>query len=360
MGNCMTNAGSFEPPGQAAVGRFMEALDDQTDPTKIALRVARERAAAAERRVSADPTSVGPKCSVCFKHCQPVINPFQSARIQRMMADVSDESDASDSEIEEVPVDGGPRKKHTAPKTVLHGIQLTSCKHYFCGPCLAQAIYNRLHVVFDPEMYGTTLPPSVPITPGGRADFPVSCPTCQVKPGEQPVEISDVTAKLVLGDTNMNDWNHARFLSTLNLIYCPHKGCDESFDANDIAPAPSGVEHAQTLVQCPRCRKTLCTSCKSVWHDKLTCEQYQALPVDERNPEDVAFANLAKQEKWRRCPKCSAMVELKFGCNHITCVCQHHFCYTCGADFEHKGGRYRCKGGLGCKVWEEQNLLARD
>jgi hypothetical protein len=35
------------------------------------------------------------------------------------------------------------------------------------------------------------------------------------------------------------------------------------------------------------------------------------LPVTERAPEDVAFATLAAQEKWRRCPKCSAMVELK-------------------------------------------------
>jgi hypothetical protein len=62
----------------------------------------------------------------------------------------------------------------------------------------------------------------------------------------------------------------------------------------------------------------------------LTCEAYQALPITERAPEDVAFANLAMQEKWRQCPKvrlilsapagepkfifrkqCSAMVELK-------------------------------------------------
>jgi hypothetical protein len=40
-----------------------------------------------------------------------------------------------------------------------------------------------------------------------------------VKPGEQPVEISDMTARLVLGEANMDEWNHARFLSTLNLIY---------------------------------------------------------------------------------------------------------------------------------------------
>jgi hypothetical protein len=38
---------------------------------------------------------------------------------------------------------------------------------------------------------------------------------------------------------------------------------------------------------------------------ELTCEEYQALPVHERAPEDLAFTELAKKEKWRRCPKAS-------------------------------------------------------
>ena|ERR1700729_1982176 len=33
------------------------------------------------------------------------------------------------------------------------------------------------------------------------------------------VEIGDMTARLVLGDGNMDEWNHARFMSTLNIIY---------------------------------------------------------------------------------------------------------------------------------------------
>ncbi|KAJ7770584.1 hypothetical protein B0H16DRAFT_217558 [Mycena metata] len=277
-----------------------------------------------------------------------------------MVAEISDDSDDEEEDangIAQVRVDGGSKAPR---KQVIHGIQLASCKHHFCGACLAQAIYHNLNVAFDPATYGTVLPVPAAAAPGGRAQFPISCPTCQVKPGEQPVEISDMTARLVLGEGNMAGWDHARFLSTLNLLYCPHKGCNEPFDVDDVAPAPSGVEHADTLVQCPRCRGSLCKACKCVWHADLTCEMYQALPMDERAPEDVAFANLAKLEKWRRCPKCSAMVELKFGCNHITCVCKHHFCYICGADFEHSGGKYRCKGGRGCKVWEEQNLLARD
>ncbi|KAJ7749330.1 hypothetical protein DFH07DRAFT_829339 [Mycena maculata] len=365
MGNCMSNAGSFEPPGSDAMKKYMEAYDEQTDPVKLALKREKARAEAAEKRNSAEPGKLptrpkGPKCSVCFKHCQVSTNPWQNTKTDRMIAELSDDSDEEEDAdgIAEVPVDG-PRKR--APrKEVIHGIQLASCKHYFCGSCLAQAIYHRLNIAFDPTTYGTVIKAPAVATPGKRVDFPISCPTCQVKPGEEPVQISDLTAQLVLGASNMDEWNHARFLSTLNLIYCPHKGCDETFDADDIAPAPSGVEHAESLVQCPRCRGSLCKACKCVWHDNLTCEQYQALPITERNPEDVAFANLARQEKWRRCPKCSAMVELKYGCNHITCVCKHHFCYTCGADFEHKGGKYRCKGGLGCKVWEEQNLLARD
>lgn len=361
----MSNSGNFEPPGTRALEEFKKAYDDQTDPVKLALRVAEARAVAAEKRASTvgipavKPKEKGPKCSVCFKHCQISVNPWQRTKSDRMVAEISDDSDSDANGIAEVGVDG-PRRKRAPRREVIHGIQLTSCKHYFCGACLAKAIYNRLNITFDPATYGTVMSATTAVTPGLRPEFPISCPTCQVKPGENPVEISDMTARLVLGEANMEDWNNARFMSTLNLIYCPHKGCDEAFDADDVAPAPSGVKHAATLVQCPRCHRSLCKACKCVWHDKLTCEMYQALPETERAPEDVAFANLAKQEKWRRCPKCSAMVELKFGCNHITCICKHHFCYTCGADFEHKGGRYRCKGGLGCKVWEEQNLLARE
>jgi hypothetical protein len=40
-----------------------------------------------------------------------------------------------------------------------------------------------------------------------------------VKPGEKLVEISDLTARLVLGEGNMEGWNHARLVSKMNIIY---------------------------------------------------------------------------------------------------------------------------------------------
>jgi hypothetical protein len=42
---------------------------------------------------------------------------------------------------------------------------------------------------------------------------------CPVKPGEQLIEISDQTARLVLGEVNMEEWNQARFMLTLNIMY---------------------------------------------------------------------------------------------------------------------------------------------
>jgi len=323
------------------------------------VKAAEARAERAEHRASTEPVKPkGPKCSICKSHVGITINPWQQTASDIRRAEISDDSDQeSDAD------DGGirtERRERTRPKPEKRGIELKPCKHVFCGACLAQTIYQNLRVPFNPATYGTKLK-STPLAPiGGKMDFPMGCPSCQVKPGEQMVQIGDMTARLVLGNDNMDEWNHARFMSTLNIMYCPHKGCNEAFDADDIVPAAEGTSHAPSLVQCPSCRKTLCKDCKSIWHDKLTCQQYQALPLNERAPEDIAFTELAKKEKWRRCPKCSAMVELKFGCNHITCTCKHHFCYTCGADFEHKKGKYRCTSGNGCQVWDEDRLIERN
>jgi hypothetical protein len=42
------------------------------------------------------------------------------------------------------------------------------------------------------------------------------------------------------------------------------------------------------------------------------------------------FVEVAKKEGWQLCFNCSAMVELKEGCNHMTCRCTAEFCMICG------------------------------
>ncbi|KAJ7437373.1 hypothetical protein B0H11DRAFT_629269 [Mycena galericulata] len=139
-------------------------------------------------------------------------------------------------------------------------------------------------MAFDPAAYGSKLPSYVPDSPGLGREFPIPCPTCQVKKGMKPIHISDATARLVLGEPNMNEWNYARFLHTLNVIHCPHQGCNAVFDVDDVVPA-QGVQYARNRVQCPCCRGSLCKACKSVWHENLTCLMYQASPVHERFPD---------------------------------------------------------------------------
>jgi hypothetical protein len=55
-----------------------------------------------------------------------------------------------------------------------------------------------------------------------------------------------------------------------------------------------------------------------------TCEEYQALPPEEREAEDLETLKLLSSQKWRRCPNCHVTVERTSGCAHITCRCGTH------------------------------------
>lgn len=43
---------------------------------------------------------------------------------------------------------------------------------------------------------------------------------------------------------------------------------------------------------------------------------------------------MAKEQGWQRCFNCQATVELKEGCNHMTCRCTAQFCMICGAKWK--------------------------
>uniref|UniRef100_A0A3Q7FUK3 RBR-type E3 ubiquitin transferase n=1 Tax=Solanum lycopersicum TaxID=4081 RepID=A0A3Q7FUK3_SOLLC len=45
---------------------------------------------------------------------------------------------------------------------------------------------------------------------------------------------------------------------------------------------------------------------------------------------DVMLMGIAKNKKWRKCPKCKCYVEKGEGCFQLTCRCGHDFCYRCG------------------------------
>ncbi|KAJ7054348.1 hypothetical protein C8F01DRAFT_487746 [Mycena amicta] len=243
----LRNEGQFEQPGARALQDFVNLYDQQRERSRMdqavwaaekRVKEAEEKARVAEERVerlsveasttaslsssrpSADtvtrerffpealvpPPSTplpdrpepqpGPKCAICANYCYVCPNPWQRTRSKIMASRLAEQ-----------------RPKLMIP----YGIALHPCSHVFCGACLAQSIYHSLNLAFDPELYGMKLPSYILDLPDLESpEFPISCPRCRLKmrPGARKLEINDATASLVLGDTNLEEWNHARFLAS--------------------------------------------------------------------------------------------------------------------------------------------------
>lgn len=104
--------------------------------------------------------------------------------------------------------------------------------------------------------------------------------------------------------------------TTRNRIYCPSKGCGEWIKPNHIT-----IEQGRKVGKCKKCGARVCGSCNNRMHTTKEC------PKDEATKR---FVEVAKKEGWQRCYNCKMMVELKEGCNHMTCRCTAEFCMICG------------------------------
>ncbi|KAK1087957.1 hypothetical protein LTR33_000797 [Friedmanniomyces endolithicus] len=74
-----------------------------------------------------------------------------------------------------------------------------------------------------------------------------------------------------------------------------------------------------------RKKTKVCTLCNNKMHRSKDC------PDD---PETAKLVDQAKEKGWQRCFNCSSMVELKEGCNHMTCRCLAEFCMVCGSKWK--------------------------
>ncbi|KAK5454186.1 hypothetical protein LTS15_006186 [Exophiala xenobiotica] len=112
-------------------------------------------------------------------------------------------------------------------------------------------------------------------------------------------------------------WNrrYAEF-KTKNRIYCPARRCGAW-----IKPHYIKVEDGRKVGRCKHCKTRVCGVCSQKMHVSRDCP---------KDPETKAFVEVAKEKGWQRCYSCSAMVELKEGCNHMTCRCTAEFCMVCG------------------------------
>ncbi|KAI0053773.1 hypothetical protein FA95DRAFT_1586011 [Auriscalpium vulgare] len=205
--------------------------------------------------------------------------------------------------------------------------------HSYCISCLSMYIQHKL----DPNGYGS-----------GNADvvvFPILCPECPVD--SWPEGIQQETAERVLGEKGMRLWHYQQLLDSIPKYYCPNPRCSARVQIDDAVEDP----HAE----CPACTQHLCVPCRSIWHEDMTCEEYQALPLEDRSPDDLLVLQIVKAENWRRCPRCAYIVELSMGCNHVTCRCKAEFCFKCGSLWDKK--RAKCTSDPSCLLWDEDMLL---
>jgi hypothetical protein len=113
-------------------------------------------------------------------------------------------------------------------------------------------------------------------------------------------------------------WNQKfeEYTATKNL-YCPAKGCGDWIKPSKIrVDLTTGRKYAR----CSRCSTKVCVLCNSKYHTRREC------PKDE---ETKRLAEMAKEKGWQTCYNCKAVVELKEGCNHMTCRCNAQFCMVC-------------------------------
>ncbi|KAJ4422103.1 hypothetical protein N0V82_003296 [Gnomoniopsis sp. IMI 355080] len=83
--------------------------------------------------------------------------------------------------------------------------------------------------------------------------------------------------------------------STENRTYCHNAECGAFIKPGNIG-------------RCSSCGLRTCVSCKKIAHGGDCPKDAELHRVLE----------MAEQEGWRRCTKCNAMVELAYGCNHMT------------------------------------------
>ncbi|KAI1352820.1 hypothetical protein F5Y01DRAFT_324069 [Xylaria sp. FL0043] len=175
------------------------------------------------------------------------------------------------------------------------------CKHDYCGECLEN--------LFRSAMIDESL-------------FPPRC--CHQ---DIPVDKN----RLFLGDDLVEQFTQKSIeLTTPNRTYCHQPTCSAFIPPKMIKDG---------IAQCPECKARTCETCKGATHAG-DC------------PSDIGLQQvleLARQEKWQRCPKCFTMVELDTGCFHMTCKCKAQFCYLCAAKWK------TCT----CVQWDEARLYDR-
>ncbi|KJZ78186.1 hypothetical protein HIM_02224 [Hirsutella minnesotensis 3608] len=115
---------------------------------------------------------------------------------------------------------------------------------------------------------------------------------------KQPIPVNEFSH--ILGPTLVGQFKAKEIeFGTPNRTYCHQPKCSTF--------VPSQFVRGDVAI-CPACQSKTCVLCKGAAHDK-------ECPQDEASQEVL---RIAQKNGWQRCKNCHRMVELDYGCNHIS------------------------------------------
>ncbi|KAG6472576.1 hypothetical protein ZIOFF_070042 [Zingiber officinale] len=184
-------------------------------------------------------------------------------------------------------------------------VALRGCDHAYCTACVSQYVAAKV----------------------AANEGAIGCPDPECEAGV----VAPESCRFILPDKVFDRWcdrlceeaiaGPARF-------YCPFDDCSAL-----LIHEEAEVANLTAVANCLHCRRQLCARCKVPWHENYTCEDYRSLVVDENGR---SLVNLAKDNKWQRCPNCGFFIQRSQGCNYMKCRCKRAFCYKCAGPVDEK------------------------
>eukprot|EP00756_Hemistasia_phaeocysticola_P057480 Hpha_TRINITY_DN34087_c0_g1::TRINITY_DN34087_c0_g1_i1::g.30560::m.30560/K10630/RBCK1, HOIL1; RanBP-type and C3HC4-type zinc finger-containing protein 1 len=188
------------------------------------------------------------------------------------------------------------------PVEVGEGMRLRTCLHEFCSDCA------RMHVEEKVQ--------------AGHSGL-VTCPQpgCNSQFSHRELTALTGTANVTALDRRALDLEAARNAA---MHHCPTPDCGYIVHW-------AGPEDGPPKLQCPKCRKSTCLSCKACpFHEGRTCQEHAHRKKDKADQRVSEAAILSGGG--RQCKRCKLFVQKDAGCNKMMCLCGFRFCYECGSE----------------------------
>lgn len=108
-----------------------------------------------------------------------------------------------------------------------------------------------------------------------------------------------------------------------------------------LLPANAAVKITK---QCPECTTWSCLACGSTTEVNGADHKCEIKPTE---PRSTAFDGLQRGKHYQLCPDrfCGKKIELRDGCNAVTCTCRTEFCFICGQHAEHDSDHWVSQSG---------------